>query len=197
MPTATAAASRAPISVTITGTNDAPVVAATDVTGGGDRAGHPGGQPHRQRHHRFTDVDLTDIHSVSAVTPSAGALGSLTASVTHRHHGQRPGRRGDLELQRGGRRGRIPGGGSPRSRPSASTCSTTQGGSVPRTVSVTITGTNDAPVVAATDVTGGGDRAGHPGGNLTDSGTIAFTDVDLTDIHSVSAVTPSAGALGS
>ena len=36
-----------------------------------------------------------------------------------------------------------------------------------------------------------------PVGNLTDSGTIAFTDVDLTDIHSVSAVTPSAGALGS
>ena len=43
----------------------------------------------------------------------------------------------------------------------------------------------------------GGDRAVTPVGNLTDSGTIAFTDVDLTDIHSVSVVTPSAGALGS
>ncbi len=36
-----------------------------------------------------------------------------------------------------------------------------------------------------------------PAGNLTDSGTIAFTDVNLTDVHSVGAVTPSAGALGS
>ncbi len=35
-----------------------------------------------------------------------------------------------------------------------------------------------------------------PVGNLTDTGTIAFTDVDLTDVHSISAVTPSAGALG-
>ena len=35
-----------------------------------------------------------------------------------------------------------------------------------------------------------------PVGNLTDSGTIAFTDVDLTDAHSSAPVTPSAGALG-
>jgi len=33
-------------------------------------------EPHRQWHHAFADVDLTDTHSVSAVTPSAGALGS-------------------------------------------------------------------------------------------------------------------------
>ena len=46
------------------------------------------------------------------------------------------------------------------------------------------------------DVTGGVTELVTPVGNLTDSGTIAFTDVDLTDIHSVSAVTPSAGALG-
>src|SRR5438445_309502 len=72
-----------------------------------------------------------------------------------------------------------------------------QGGRVPRTVSVTITGTNDAPIVAATDVTGAVTELVTPAGNLTDSGTIAFTDVDLTDVHSISTVTPSAGALGS
>ena len=43
-----------------------------------------------------------------------------------------------------------------------------------------------------------GDRLVTPVGNLTDSGTIGFTDVDLTDIHSISpAITASAGALGS
>ena len=31
----------------------------------------------------FSDVDLTDHHSVTGVTPSSGALGTLTASVTH------------------------------------------------------------------------------------------------------------------
>ncbi|MBZ9886328.1 VCBS domain-containing protein, partial [Mesorhizobium sp. BR1-1-3] len=71
------------------------------------------------------------------------------------------------------------------------------GGTVDRTVSVTITGTNDAPVVAATDVTGAVTEQVTPLGNLTDTGTIAFTDVDLTDAHSISpTITASAGALG-
>ena len=54
-----------------------------------------------------------------------------------------------------------------------------------RTINVTITGTNDAPVVAVTDVTGAVTELVTPAGNLTDSGTIAFTDVDLTDTHSI------------
>ena len=65
-----------------------------------------------------------------------------------------------------------------------------------RTVSIDITGTNDVPIVAAADVTGAVTELVTPVGNLTDSGTIAFTDVDLTDAHSISAITPSAGALG-
>ena len=56
-------------------------------------------------------------------------------------------------------------------------------------IDVTITGTNDAPVVAATDVTGAVTEQVTPAGNLTDSGTIAFTDVDLTDAHSSAAIT--------
>ena len=66
-----------------------------------------------------------------------------------------------------------------------------------RIVSVTITGTNDQPVVEATDVTGGVTELVTATGNLTNSGTIAFTDVDLTDVHSISTVTASSGALGS
>src|SRR2546429_576182 len=71
------------------------------------------------------------------------------------------------------------------------------GGSVPRTVSITVTGTHDAPIVAATHVTGAVTELVTPVGNLSDSGTIAFTDVHLTDAHSISAVTASAGARGS
>ena len=41
-----------------------------------------------------------------------------------------------------------------------------------------------------------GDGAGTPAGNLTDTGTIAFSDVDLSDLHSVGPVAPSGGALG-
>jgi VCBS repeat-containing protein len=64
------------------------------------------------------------------------------------------------------------------------------------TQTVTVTGVNDVPVVAITDVTGAVTEMLTPIGNLTDSGTISFSDADLTDTHSVSSVTASAGALG-
>ena len=71
------------------------------------------------------------------------------------------------------------------------------GGVTSQDVAVTITGTNDVPVVAVTDVTGAVTELVTPVGNLTDSGTIAFTDVDLTDTHSIDpTITASAGALG-
>jgi uncharacterized delta-60 repeat protein len=61
---------------------------------------------------------------------------------------------------------------------------------------ICVTAVNDAPVVEATDVTGAVTEQVAPIGNLTDSGTIGFTDVDLADSHSISSVTASAGALG-
>ena len=61
------------------------------------------------------------------------------------------------------------------------------GGLITRQIDVTITGTNDAPVITAQDLIGAVTEQMHPGGNLTDSGTITFTDVDLTDVHLVSA----------
>ncbi len=64
------------------------------------------------------------------------------------------------------------------------------------TATITINGTNDAPLVDATDVAGSVTELLTPIGNLTDSGTINFTDADLADSHSISSVTPSVGALG-
>ena len=71
------------------------------------------------------------------------------------------------------------------------------GGTVDRTIEVTITGTNDAPIVATSDLTGTVLEAVTPAGNLADTGTIAFTDVDLTDAHSIDpTIVASSGALG-
>jgi VCBS repeat-containing protein len=64
------------------------------------------------------------------------------------------------------------------------------------TETITINGTNDAPIVDPTEVTGAVTGLVMPIGNLTDSGTINFTDVDLADNHSISSVAPSSGALG-
>ncbi len=59
---------------------------------------------------------------------------------------------------------------------------------------MTITGTNDAPVIGVQDLVGAVTELVTPVGNLTDSGTIAFSDVDLNDVHLVS---PTGTAIGS
>src|SRR5206468_3044250 len=65
-------------------------------------------------------------------------------------------------------------------------------------IDVTITGTNDAPVITAQDLVGAVTEQITPAGNLTDSGVITFSDVDLTDLHLVSASgTPVGSVLGS
>ncbi|MFZ4524039.1 MAG: FG-GAP-like repeat-containing protein, partial [Chlorobium sp.] len=61
---------------------------------------------------------------------------------------------------------------------------------------IIINGTNGTPVVESTDVICAVTELLTRAGNLTDSGTICFTDVDLSDVHGVSSVTPSAGAIG-
>ena len=145
----------------------------------------------------FSDVDLTDTHSLSVITPSAGALGTLTASVSADTTGTGLGGVVTWNYSVADSVVEYLAAGDTKVETFSFNLLDGHGGSVARTVSVTVTGTNDAPIVSATDVTGAVTEQVTPAGNLTDSGTISFTDVDLTDVHSLSAVTPSAGALGS
>ena len=73
------------------------------------------------------------------------------------------------------------------------------GGIVTRDVVVTITGTNDQAVIGVADLLGAVTEGNGAPAALTDTGTIAFSDVDLTDTHSASAAftsTTGAGQLG-
>ena len=189
--------SRPTITVTITGTNDAPIVAATDVTGAVTELVTPVGNLTDTGTIAFTDVDLTDVHSVDRghalgggagqpdgerqpPTPPAAAWAAWSPGTTawrpaRSISGRGPDQGRDVHL-----------------RPA----STATAASVTRHRHVTITGHQRCADRGATDVTGAVTELVTPAGNLTDTGTIAFTDVDLTDVHSVSAVTPSAGALG-
>ena len=187
------------VSVTITGTNDVPLVAVSDVTGAVTEEVAPGNDLTDSGTIAFTDVDLTDSHSIDPViTASDGALGSLTASVTTDTTGTGTGgvitwnytvADADVEYLAEGQT---------KIETFTITLDDGNGGTVDRTVSVTITGTNDVPLVAVSDVTGAVTEEVAPGNDLTDSGTIAFTDVDLTDSHSIDPViTASDGALGS
>ena len=57
------------------------------------------------------------------------------------------------------------------------------GGVITKQIDVTITGTNDAPILAAAAATGSVTEQGTPTSNLTSTGSIGFTDVDLTDVQ--------------
>ena len=190
-----AARSIAPSTVTITGTNDAPVVAATDVTGAVTELVTPAGNLTDSGTIAFTDVDLTDAHSIDpTVTASAGALGTLTASVSTRHHRHRPGRR-DRPGTTASRHRRL----SiwPRARPRS------RASPLRWTMAMAARSSHrrrDDHRHQRCAGRGGDGRDGAvtelvtPAGNLTDSGTIAFTDVDLTDMHSIDpTITASAG----
>ncbi|MBL0423469.1 VCBS domain-containing protein, partial [Ramlibacter sp. AW1] len=184
------------VSVTITGTNDGPIVSAEDVTGAVTELVTPASNLTDSGTISFSDVDLTDVHSVSAVTASSGALGTLTAQVTTDTTNTGTGGVVTWNYSVAASAVEYLAAGQPKIETFTFTISDGNGGTVERTVSVTITGTNDGPIVAAEDVTGAVTELVTPASNLTDSGTISFSDVDLTDVHSVSAVTASAGALG-
>ena len=64
---------------------------------------------------------------------------------------------------------------------------TSNGSSSTQPVTFTINGSNDVPMITAQKLVGSVTEQAASGGNLTDNGTIAFTDVDLTDVHLVSA----------
>ena len=70
-----------PVTVTITGTNDAPVITAQDLIGAVTEQVDAGRQPHRQRHHHAspTSTSPTCIWCRPPAPRSARALGSLTA----------------------------------------------------------------------------------------------------------------------
>ena len=76
------------------------------------------------------------------------------------------------------------------------------GGTVEQPVTITITGTNDAPTIAATtDVTGAvtevaDGAAGENTNTLTDTGSFTIADVDLNDVQTISFKPAAAGYRG-
>ncbi|MDP9928991.1 VCBS domain-containing protein [Variovorax paradoxus] len=72
------------------------------------------------------------------------------------------------------------------------------GGTGLATVTVTITGANDGPIITSQDLVGAVSEQVAPAGTLSDSGVIGFSDLDLSDVHLVSATgTPVGSVLGS
>ena len=62
-----------------------------------------------------------------------------------------------------------------------------EGGTVAQVVTVTITGTNDAPVLTV-DASEAAVTEDDANPTLSDSGTLSFTDADSTDGHATKAI---------
>jgi large repetitive protein len=165
--------------VNVSGANDAPVVAVVDVTGAVTEAVTPAGNLTDTGTIAFTDVDLTDVHSLSSVTPSGGALGTLTASVTTDTTGTGLGGVVTWNYSVAASAVEFLAAGQTTVETFSFNVLDGQGGSVPRTVIVTITGTNDAPILdaaASPALSAVAEDAGAPAGAV---GTLVSALVNL------------------
>ncbi len=146
----------------------------------------------------FTDAATTDTHTASVVAQGTGYVGSLTL--------------GALTDSTGGQTGSFtwtfsaPDGaldflalGQTKIQAYNVTISDNHGGTTVQPVTVTLTGTNDAPTIAL--VTGSGsvtERSATLNSALVDlaTGAVSFNDLDLADVHTASAVAQGTGYLG-
>ena len=145
----------------------------------------------------FTDVDLTDVHLVSATgTPIGTTLGTLTAVKNTDTTGTGTGGQLTWTYTVAASAVEYLAAGQTKVESFTITLDDQHGGLITRQIDVTITGTNDAPLITAQDLIGAVTEQITPAGNLSDSGLISFTDVDLTDVHLVSATGTPIGKIG-
>jgi large repetitive protein len=178
------------VAITIIGTNDNPLITGAVVAGAvtEDSSEDPATASGTID---FGDVDLADIHVVSVTPASAGYLGTLTAAVSNPSTGDGSGQV-EWSFAVDAAALQFLADGQQLTQTYTIAIDDGAGGTVAQDVTVTITGTNDAPVVTAADVVGGVEEDVSP----TVSGTIEFGDVDLTDAHTVSAIPAAGGYLG-
>ncbi|MBE0599691.1 MAG: tandem-95 repeat protein, partial [Burkholderiaceae bacterium] len=185
------------VQVSINGTNDAPIVSTPAVAGEVTELLTPVGDLTDSYTITFTDVDITDVHTLS-VTPLGTPLGALTAVKDSDTTGTGTGGTLTVTYTVAASAVEFLAAGQTRVESFTVTLDDQNGGVVSKQVDLTITGTNDAPILSAADVSGAvTELTGAPAGNLSDTGVISFTDVDLSDAHLVSASgTPVGTTLG-
>ncbi|WP_033403408.1 VCBS domain-containing protein, partial [Endozoicomonas elysicola] len=150
------------VTVTITGTNDVPTItAATDVTGAvteitDGASGENTATLSDNGSFTIADVDLTDVQTVSVTSDTTGYLGTFTPTVSNNTTNDGTGQvdwtfsvpDADIDHLAAG---------ETLTQNYTVTVDDGNGGTVDQVVTVTITGTNDAPILSLGDpATGGG-----------------------------------------
>ncbi|MGF1845414.1 VCBS domain-containing protein, partial [Vibrio clamense] len=170
------------ITVTITGVNDAAVITGVDTGAVIEDAANPILSD-------FGKLEITDVDGVdeakfdtNSVTVSTGVLGSLTINES-----------GNWDYSVANEKVQYLGEGETKSE--LFTVESLDG--TEHTITVTITGVNDAAVITGVDTGAVIEDAANP--TLSDSGKLEITDVDGTDEakFDISSVAPATDALGS
>lgn len=164
----------ASVLVTITGTNSDPVITAASVNGAVTEHVRPDGVLTSTGSVDFTDANLSDTHSVGAVTALGGSLGTLTAKVVFdTDHSTGLGGHVTWDYSVANSDVQYLPAGQTQVETFSFDVLDGHGGSAATTVSVTITGVNEAAVI-------GGVSTGAVTENttLTTSGALTVTDVD-------------------
>ncbi len=180
------------VTITMTGTNDTPVITVVDVSG----AITEGNTLSDNGSIKFTDLDLTDRAIATEVTKSVISSTTLTAeqiqnienafSIANTAGNTNNGEvtwnydiaETDINYLAAG---------ETVTAVFTITVNDANGGTATKDVTITMTGTNDTPVITVVDVSG----AITEGNTLSDNGSIKFTDLDLTDRAIATEVTKS------
>ncbi|EJM69427.1 VCBS repeat-containing protein, partial [Pseudomonas sp. GM49] len=131
------------VTVTITGTNDAPTVTAAEVEGG---AVTEDGTTMASGSFAFGDVDLADHAHVVSVSAPSGALGTLVATVSDESTNDAAGSVG-WTYTLNNSAAQYLAEGQTKSEMFTVTLTDDVGATVTKAVTITITGSNDAPVL--------------------------------------------------
>jgi VCBS repeat-containing protein len=182
------------VTVTVVGSNDSPQLSGSGGVGTvTELMSPPIGNLLDSGVIAFSDIDLSDVHSVS-VAANGSALGVLTAQVDTDAAGN-----GVVSWHYSVNAAAVEflAAGETRVDSFVVSVSDGHGGSAGRMVNVTINGSNDTLVVGTTGLTGAvTEAAAGQVGNLSDGATFTFTDADTSSHHSIS-VTAVGSPLGS
>ena len=147
----------------------------------------------------FNDVDLTDEHTTSVVADLGNTLGGTLTMGTVSESATTEGGTVGWTYNVGNAATQYLANGQTATESFTVTISDGNGGSAQQVVSVTVNGVNDDVTIVA-DTTAAEGAVTEDGpltvGKLTDIGSIAFNDVDLTDVHTAIAVPAAGNTLG-
>ncbi len=134
----------------------------------------------------FSDADTSDEHFLTSITPLRGPIGTLTASIIFDSTGTGAG--GEIVWSYRVLDSQIEylAAGETKVEEFQITMTDTHGGYDSKTISITITGTEDAPVISTVDTDKDVVSLSETNTTLSTTGTLTVTDVDVSNTVAMS-----------